>query len=331
MSLDSNPLLGSNNSPISQTQDQHIAQFNSLNKIMASWADYYDAGKTGDDALIASLRKDFKDSYIVTSDRLIYDANSLEGTIISYYASNIITPIERKVLIPDYSNGPVLDTVLGTEQGLAYIQSLFNTTDNIDEIRNTLNRLSGYASGSTRVWTPDQKSRAVDPNRAAFLGCSVVSFRIGSNGSLSSSSRSRGVSSSPAGTALGKKTLKQISVPDNSLPYKLIEGIDKKNNCVYLSNIQDIGKFSKYSGLFCFYKNRFVLCMTANKFDSESIDNKVAHILASQSNTTENLNVLEQEFNPIYAHLQRYEKTDANFTLMDDAESFSEPKIGGMK
>ena len=115
MSLESNPVLDENSKPISQTQDEHIAQFNRLGKIMASCADYYAAGKSGDASLIASLRKDFSESWIIASDRIIYDANSLDATITSYFGSIITQSSERKSVVPVYSDGPKLDDVLANE------------------------------------------------------------------------------------------------------------------------------------------------------------------------------------------------------------------------
>lgn len=326
MSLEQNPLSDASNSPINQTQDKHILQFNSLGKIMAACADYYVAGKSGDDSLIASLRKDFSERWIIASDRIIYDANSLDATITSYYGSIVVQPFERKVFVPVYSNGPKLDNVLANEQGLLYIQTLFNTNDSADEIKNTLSMLSGKNSGITRIWTPDQGSRKNNNIRVAALSFSSGEFRIDGDGNLLIEGRARGVSGSPVGAALENQALSRTA--SISSPLEFDSKIDKKNNCVYISNLQSAGKHSKYSGLFCFYNDRFVLSMTSKSFDdADNLGKNIAPVLALPSTTAEKLGILEQEFNPVYAHLQRYENSGKGFILMDDAESFAEPKI----
>jgi hypothetical protein len=324
MSLDSVALSDSSNKPISQTQDKHIAQFNSLNKIMASLADYYQAGKSNDTNLISSLRDDFNSSWIIGSDKIIYNSDNLEGTIISYYGSTVITPFERKILIPDYSNGELLGNVLNNVQGLAYLQTLFNTIDTAEEIKNTLNNLSGKDITNTKVWTPNQGSRKSTPNRVAFLDSNGGLFRI--NGyNLNSSGRSRGVLESPVGTALDNK----YAIPNIAVDIypNLKQGINKKSECVFLSNIQEIDNISKYAGIFFFHNNRFVYSMTSQKIEDETPDKTISSILALPKTTKEKLETLEETFNPIYAHLQKYEKNDTGFLLVDDAESFMEPKI----
>lgn len=332
MSLDANPLLNDQNQPISQTQDNHIAGFNELKKVMAALPDYYAAGKSGDDALIASLRKDFSESWIVGSDRIKYDAKSLDAKIIHYFDSTVIKPVEVPVFIPDYSNGPILDDVLGTAQGLAYVQALFNTPDNAEEIKKTFFALSGKASISTRVWTPDQASRKSVPDRAAFLGCSLDSFLIDGDFPFNDSGRSRGVSLSPAGVA-PKNIPAQVGKSEIVLPFALSEGIDKKSGCAYFTNYQSIGDYSKYSGLFCFHNNRFVLSMSIpRKVEQESIDKKVASVLAKDLPTSEKLGLLEKDHRPMYAHLQRYVFEDGKFFgLVDDSESFGEPRVREVK
>ena len=190
MSLDAMAVSDASNKPISQTQDKHIVQFNSLNKIMASLADYYQAAKSGDTNLISSLRADFNSSWIVGSDRIVYEKDSLEATITSYFGSTVIEPFQRKVHIPHY-NGVILDSVLADPLGLTYLQSLFNTSDNVEEMKKALLDLSGKSSSETKVWTPDQSSRKSTPNRAAFLGCSLVDFLI-DRSDLGSGGRSRG-------------------------------------------------------------------------------------------------------------------------------------------
>ncbi len=163
------PLLGGWNKPIRQAQDEHISQFNALGKVMASCADYYAAVKLGDATLTASLREDIRKGWIISSDRIAYCANSLDATITSYFGSSVVQSSERKVMIPVYRKRTKLDDVLASEQGLLYIQTLFNTSDSADEIKNTLIMLTGEDSRSAMVWTPDQDSRRNYSIRVAAL------------------------------------------------------------------------------------------------------------------------------------------------------------------
>lgn len=331
MSLDFSYLMGENHQPISQTQDAHINKFNELGKVMASLADYYDAGKSGDEALITNLRNDFSESWIVGSDRIVYNSESLDAKITRYFDSKFVKPVEVPVFIPDYSSGPTLDDVLATTQGLNYVQALFNTNDDAKTIKKTLSDLSGKPSGNTRVWTPDQASRKNNPNRAAFLVYINDDFRIDGY-LLGNIGRSRGVSLSPAGTA-PKNSSAQAKKSELVLPFDLNEGIDKKSGCTYFTNHQRIGDYSKYAGLFCFYNNRFLLSMSVPRLlEPESIDNEVSSVLAQDLPTSEKLGLLEKEYRPMYAHLQRYERQEGKgFVCADDSESFGEPRIREVK
>lgn len=191
--LDVHPLLNSKNIPVSQTQNEYIVQFNGLGKVMASLADYYRAGRSGDKVLIDSLRKDFSNGWIVGSDRIVYSGDSLGAKVIHYFGSMVIEPVEVSVFIPDYSDGRILDTVLDDERGLAYVQALFNTTDDSAEIKKTLSVLSGKNNSKIKVWTPDQGSRKRNPDRAAFLVYDGGDFFHIDGDRLSINGRSRGV------------------------------------------------------------------------------------------------------------------------------------------
>ncbi len=191
--LDVHPLLNSNNMPVSQTQDKHVVQFNGLGEVMASLADYYKAGRSGDKVLIDSLRKDFSNGWIVGSDRIVYSGDSLGAKVIHYFGSMVIEPVKVSVLIPDYSGGKTLGIVLDDERGLAYVQALFNTTDDKADIKKTLSALSGRTSSGIKVWTPDQGRRKIKPDRAAFLVYDGGDFFHIDGDRLSINGRSRGV------------------------------------------------------------------------------------------------------------------------------------------
>ena len=195
MTLDSRPFRDPYREVLELSQSGHIARCNELGIVMASMADFYEAGKSADQELIESLRTDFNESWTISSTKIQYDRNSLEGTITHYFDSTVVEPIEQKLIIPVYYEVG-LDAVLNNEQGLAYLQALFNTSDDSEEIKATLQELNGR----TQVWTPGQDSRRNNPDQAAGLyyyydrsildgGC----FNFGS---------SRGVLESPARVAV---------------------------------------------------------------------------------------------------------------------------------
>ncbi len=192
-SLELNLLLDKNNNPVSQTQDMHIAQFNRLGKTMASCADYYAASKSGDASLIARLRKDLDEGWIIAGDRIAYESSSLNAVIVSPYGIAVSRLSKRKALISVY-NGETLDSVLANEQGLLCIQTLFNTTESAGEIKNILAALSGKNSRETKLWTPDQNSRRSNPIRAAVLCYGYGGFHIYGNNYLVSNGRAHVVS-----------------------------------------------------------------------------------------------------------------------------------------
>ena len=325
MSLDQEHLLGAENQVLSLRQGDFIRRFNELNMIMVSMPDLYEAGKSADDSLIESLRKDLKESWIISSTRIQYEKDSLEAAIIHYFNSTVIAPNEKKVIIPIY-NGTVLDSILPAEHGLAFLQALFNTDDNAEEIKNTLYRLSGKPSNKTKVWTPDQNSRKNNPERAAGLYYSDSDLRVSGDYYLDDSGRSRRVLENPAGVALKNRVLH--AGKELELPFELDSGIDKKSHCVYFSNIQHVSDFAKYSGLFCFYKNRFVISMTAPPSDDYSDwGKKISSVLAQGISTKEKLGKIDKQFSPIYAHLLKYEQRDNSFVSVDDVESFGKPRI----
>ena len=60
-----------------KTQKDWINYFNSKNIKMISAPDIYKAAKKENKAIIESLKKDFKESWEVTSTRIIYNKNNL--------------------------------------------------------------------------------------------------------------------------------------------------------------------------------------------------------------------------------------------------------------
>ncbi len=326
MSLDKNPLLNENDEALSLTQVDFIRKFNDIGRIMISAPDLYGAGKSEDSEILKSLQKDLKESWIVTSTRIHYE-DGLEGTITHYFGSDVISPHEKRVVIP-YYDGKNLGDVLGDEQGLKYLQTLFNTDDNSDNIKKTLKKLSNKATSKTRIWTPDQGSRKSISDRAVRLCYSADGFLVNGYSLVDNSNgHSRGVLENPLGGAhenIAKEASKELKYP-----LDLTSGINRKSRCVYFSSVQNIGDLVKYAGLFCFNRNRFVVSLTTP--ETNEYDKKISALLSKENQSREILNSLDKEFSPLYAHLLRYEQGDDGFVLVDDLEAFGEPRIKELK
>ena len=176
-----------------KTQEVWIIYFNELKKPMISSPDVYRAGQEGNSRLVASLRNDFNESWLVTSTRESYDSNTLNAKITQDYGSTVVKPTSKKVLVPVYGGIP-LDKVLEDKDGVAYLQAKFGIQDSPDEIVKTLAALSGKSPDLIKVWTPDQASRASYQKRVAGFDFVDDQFHVGGDGrAYGNDGRSRGV------------------------------------------------------------------------------------------------------------------------------------------
>tara|TARA_B100000315_G_C14498797_1_gene551321 strand:+ start:244 stop:1122 length:879 start_codon:yes stop_codon:yes gene_type:complete len=164
-----------------KTQDQWIETGNEQGKIVMCASHFYQVGKSGDEGLIQSIQK--YRNYFVLGDRFIYNPDDLKGKMISPYGSTVITPVEKKLIIPVYF-GVVLDEVLGAEQGLKFQQAFWDTQDGPEKMKNNLKRISGKDSNQSYVWTPNQENRKNYPERAARVVVSSGRLGLFCNGLL---------------------------------------------------------------------------------------------------------------------------------------------------
>lgn len=190
ITIDSSPADADN----THVQDEWIKYFNDNKRIMVSMPDLYQVGKAGNKKLIENLRKDFTDSWEISSTRIIYNKNDLNAKIIHYFNSKETKPIiSNQLFIPVYQEA-LLNDVLNTKEGLFYLQTLFGTKDNANQIKDTLHKLSNYSLDKTKVWSAQDRFQY--PARASgfdYLG----EFRVDGSLSLDDDGRSRGVLVSP--------------------------------------------------------------------------------------------------------------------------------------
>ncbi len=145
-----------------KTQKDWIDHFNSKGEKMISAPDIYKVAKKENKAIIESLKKDFKESWEVTSTRIIYNKDNLNAEIIHDVDSKITKPKKYKVKIPIFDEDFKQDSE--TEK---YLQALFDTKDSIDEILKVLKRFG--KDKKIRLWTPDQSSRERNQIRSVVL------------------------------------------------------------------------------------------------------------------------------------------------------------------
>lgn len=148
--------------PAIKTQKDWISHFNAKGEKMISAPDIYQAIKEKQ-PVVESLKKDFQDSYVVTSTQTKHSKDNLNAVIIHDAGSEIIKPKSYEIEVPDYSGSFEHDA-----KAKKYLQALFDTKDNIKEIIAVLQSIDDKKR-EIRLWTPSQASRADYPVRAVRL------------------------------------------------------------------------------------------------------------------------------------------------------------------
>lgn len=139
-----------------KTQEQWIAHYNANNQIFMSAKDMM---QVTDKEQVASLQKDFYDSYIMTSTRIEY-GEKLTATITHRFGSKYAE--SKKVKIPIYS-WERIEKVLSTKDGLIFMETLLGKKGK-KAITIELERISGKKV--IEIYTPDQESRNNRPSRS---------------------------------------------------------------------------------------------------------------------------------------------------------------------
>ena len=144
------------------TQKDWVDYFNNKNLKMISTPDIYKTAKQENKTIIESLKEDFKESWEVTSTRIIYNKNNLNAEIIHDADSKIVKPKKYKVKVPVLSGDFKQDSE--TEN---YLQALFDTKDSLDKIIKVLKKFD--KNRELRLWTPSQSSRESKQVRSVDL------------------------------------------------------------------------------------------------------------------------------------------------------------------
>src|SRR5208337_3889309 len=121
-------------------------------KRMITAPDIYRAGKENSN-VCESLREDFNYRWVATGTTILYNKDSFSGRVIHNFSSIVAKPIDISVSeIPVYQSQQIKKVVEG--KGLAYVQALFNTKDNANEIISTLEKISQTGAEDICFWTP---------------------------------------------------------------------------------------------------------------------------------------------------------------------------------
>ncbi len=153
-----------------RTQEQAIAFHNERKERMLSLPDIFQLVKENNTEGIEQLRKDFKDYWLVTSSRIIYDKDNLSAKIIHNADSTVTKQTEIEVKEIPYCNPTYLKELLETEAGINYIRALINDKKATKEqIITFFVALSGKKEKNIKFWTPSQSSRKNKPIRSVVL------------------------------------------------------------------------------------------------------------------------------------------------------------------
>ena len=144
-----------------RTQEQAIDFHNERKERMLSMPDIFQIVKENNTEAIESLRKDFKDYWLVTSTRIVYNPNNLSAKIIHNANSNVVKQTEINLKEVPVCRPTYIKDLLKEDTGLDYIRALINNKKATKEqITKFFTTLSGKKEKNIRFWTPDQSSRS---------------------------------------------------------------------------------------------------------------------------------------------------------------------------
>ncbi len=219
-----------------RTQEEWINFFNTEKKPMISMLDVFQIVKENNTEAIEGMRKDFKDDWLVTSTRIIYDRDNLSAKIIHNADSTTRKPIEIEVKKIPFCNPTYLKDLLNEDVGLDYIRALINNKKATKEgITNFFVTLSGKKEKNIRFWTPSQSSRGDKQVRSVGLYFdSFDGFDVVGDGWFDGYGLSRGViiSSAKQTKFFSNKAIFDIEEETITIPMKktLIKEIEKKQS-----------------------------------------------------------------------------------------------------
>ena len=219
-----------------RTQEEWINLFNTEKKPMISMPNIFQLVKENNTEAIESLRKDFKDYWLVTSTRIIYNPNNLSAKIIHNANSNVVKQTEINLKEVPVCRPTCIRKLLETDAGLSYIRALLNNKKATKEqIINFFTALSGKKEKNIRFWTPSQSSREDKQVRSVGLFFGFGRFDVGGYGWFDDDDGfSRGVITNSAKQTkfFSNKAIFDIEEETITIPMKkkLLRDIEKKQS-----------------------------------------------------------------------------------------------------
>ncbi len=220
-----------------RTQEQAIAFHNERKERMLSMPNIFQLVNENNTEVIESLRKDFKDYWLVTSTRIVYNKDNLSAKIIHNADSNVVKQTEINVKEVPVCKPTYIRELIETEEGLNYIRALLDDTKATrEQIISFFIKLSGKEVKNIRFWTPDQSSRKSKQIRSVelvfyvFVGFNVYGYDwFDGNGGLS---RGVIVNSAKQTKFFSNKAIFDIEEETITMPLKkkLIKEIEKKQS-----------------------------------------------------------------------------------------------------
>ena len=154
-----------------RTQEEWINFFNTEKEPMISIPNIFQLVKENNTETIESLRKDFKDYWLVTSTRIIYNKDNLSAKIIHNADSNVVKQKEIYIKEIPICRSTYIKELLETDAGLNYIRTLLDDTKiTKEQIIDFFVKLSGKKEKNIRLWTPNQSSRKDKQVRSVDFG-----------------------------------------------------------------------------------------------------------------------------------------------------------------
>ena len=158
-----------------RTQEQAIAFHNERKECMISMPDIFKLVKEKNTEAIESLKKDFKDYWLVTSTRIIYSKDNPSAKIIHHIDSTVVKQKEINIKQVPVCTPIYIKELLETDAGLNYIRALIDDKKATKEqIVNFFIELSGKKEKNIRFWTPTQSSR--EDNQVRCVGLCFGGF-----------------------------------------------------------------------------------------------------------------------------------------------------------
>lgn len=180
-----------------RNREEWVEYANDLGLAIASMSDIYHASKESekrDDAVLNSLKLDFKASRVIPNTKIMFNRkNLLMANIIHHDYCELMKPVWQEVVVPESPlQGYSLNEIDSNFSVWAiYLRALFGTKDTLNEIKIFLQRLSDYNDDQIQLYTPDMYWRQQKGVADTGLEFNIGGFKIYGNYDDTNRGRSR--------------------------------------------------------------------------------------------------------------------------------------------